>query len=86
VLDNAYYLDVGLARFVSGPVSSAARFLSEGVDRGTIDGAVNGIGRTFQRTGGGLRKVQTGLVRNYALAIVFGAVLVLVFITTRASL
>jgi len=86
VLANAYYLDVGLARFVSGPITSAARFLSEGVDRDTIDGAVNGIGRTFQRAGGGLRKVQTGLVRNYALAIVLGAVLVLVFVTTRATL
>jgi NADH-quinone oxidoreductase subunit L len=86
VLENAYYLDVGLARFVSGPVTTAARFLSDGIDRGTIDGAVNGIGRTFQRAGGGLRKVQTGLVRNYALAIVFGAVLVLVFVTTRATL
>ena len=72
VLANAYYLDVGLARFVSGPATSAARFLSEGIDRDTIDGAVNGIGRAFQRTGGGLRKVQTGLVRNYALAIVLG--------------
>jgi NADH-quinone oxidoreductase subunit L len=86
VLANAYYLDVGLARFVSGPATFAARFLNEGVDRDTIDGAVNGIGRAFQRTGGGLRKVQTGLVRNYALAIVFGAVLVLAFITTRAAL
>jgi NADH-quinone oxidoreductase subunit L len=86
VLANAYYFDAGLARFVSGPATTAARFLSEGVDRDTIDGAVNGIGRTFQRAGGGLRKVQTGLVRNYALAIVFGAVLVLVFVTTRATL
>ncbi len=86
VLENAYYLDVGLARFVSGPVTAAARFLSEGIDRGVIDGAVNGIGRTFQRTGDGLRKVQTGLVLNYALAIVFGAVLVLLFVATRATL
>jgi NADH-quinone oxidoreductase subunit L len=86
VLANAYYLDAGVARFVSGPATTAARFLSEGVDRDTIDGAVNGIGRTFQRAGGGLRKVQTGLVRNYALAIVLGAVLVLVFVTTRATL
>jgi len=82
VLANAYYLDVGLARFVSGPVTSAARFLSEGIDRD----AVNGVGRTFRGVGGGLRKVQTGLVRNYALAIVLGAVLLLVFVTARATL
>jgi NADH-quinone oxidoreductase subunit L len=86
VLENAYYLDVGWARFVSGPLTAFARFLSEGVDRDTFDGAVNGIGGAFKRTGGGLRKVQTGLVRNYALAIFVGAVLVLAFITTRASL
>ena len=35
-----------------------------------IDGAVNGIGAAFRAGGGGLRTVQTGLVRNYALAIV----------------
>jgi hypothetical protein len=33
-----------------------------------------------------LRRVQTGLVRNYALAIVVGAVLLLAFLTTRATL
>jgi NADH-quinone oxidoreductase subunit L len=86
VLANAYYLDVGLARFVSGPVTAFARFLSEGVDRDTIDGAVNGIGSGFRRMGGGLRRVQTGLVRNYALAIFIGAVVLLAFITTRVTL
>jgi hypothetical protein len=33
-----------------------------------------------------LRRVQTGLVRNYALAIVLGAVLLVVFVGTRATL
>ena len=74
VLANAYYLDVGLARFVSGPLTAAARFLSGDVDHKGIDGAVNGVGAGFKAAGGGLRKLQTGLVRNYALAIVFGAV------------
>jgi NADH-quinone oxidoreductase subunit L len=86
VLANAYYLDVGLARFVSGPGTSFARFLNEGIDRDVIDGAVNGLGRAFRVAGGGLRRVQTGLVRNYALAIVFGVVLLVVFVGTRATL
>ena len=86
MFDNGYYFDSGIARFVSGPATAVATFLSDGVDRKVIDGAVNGIGGTFRRAGGGLRKVQTGLVRNYALAIVFGAVLMLAFIMTRASL
>ena len=71
---------------MSGPVTTFARFLNEGIDRDTIDGAVNGIGSGFRRLGGGLRRVQTGLVRNYALAIFIGAVLMLAFITTRVNL
>jgi NADH-quinone oxidoreductase subunit L len=84
VLANAYYLDVGLARFVSGPATAFARFLSEGLDHSVIDGAVNGVGRLARESGQGLRRVQTGLVRNYALAIVFGTVALLVYVTTQA--
>jgi NADH-quinone oxidoreductase subunit L len=84
VLANGYYLDVGLARFVSGPATAFARLLSEGIDRDVIDGAVNGIGTLAREGGQGLRRVQTGLVRNYALAIVFGTVALLVYVTTQA--
>jgi NADH-quinone oxidoreductase subunit L len=84
VLENAYYLDVGLARFVSGPVTAFARLLSEGLDHSVIDGAVNGVGRLARESGLGLRRVQTGLVRNYALAIVFGTAALLVYVTTQA--
>ncbi len=86
VLENAYYLDAGLARFVSGPLSAGARFLSEGIDRDTIDGAVNGIARAFRGLGTGFRRMQTGMLRNYALAIMVGVVVLLVFMTTRASM
>jgi NADH-quinone oxidoreductase subunit L len=85
ILQNAYYLDIGLARFVSGPVTAFARFLSDGVDRAGIDGAVNGIATAARAGGGGLRRLQTGLVRNYALGIAFGAVLLLVYMATRVT-
>jgi NADH-quinone oxidoreductase subunit L len=85
VLENAYYFDVGIARFVSGPATAFAKFLSEGVDRETIDGAVNGIGVAFRGLGGGLRRLQTGLVRNYALGIMLGTTLLLVYLATRVS-
>jgi NADH-quinone oxidoreductase subunit L len=86
VFDNGYYFDIGIAKLVSGPVTAFATFLSQGIDRDVIDGAVNGVGVVFRGLGGGLRRVQTGLVRNYALAIVFGAVLFLAFLSTRATL
>jgi NADH-quinone oxidoreductase subunit L len=41
-------------------------------DRNVIDGAVNGIGSVVRNTGGGLRRVQTGRVQNYALGIAIG--------------
>jgi len=34
---------------------------------------------------GGLRRLQTGLVRNYALGIALGAVLLLLYIATRVT-
>jgi len=36
-------------------------------------------------TGGRLRRVQTGLVRNYALGVVVGAVALLVYLAVRAG-
>jgi NADH-quinone oxidoreductase subunit L len=85
VLENAWYIDYGLARFVSGPVTSFARFLNDGVDRAGIDGAVNGIATAAREGGGGLRRIQTGLVRNYALGIAIGTVLLLLYAATRVT-
>jgi NADH-quinone oxidoreductase subunit L len=85
VLDNAWYIDFGLSRLVSGPVTAFARFLSEGVDRAGIDGAVNGIATAARGGGGGLRRLQTGLVRNYALGIAIGTVALLVYVATRVN-
>ncbi len=50
-----------------------------------IDGAVNGIGVAFRTGGDKLRIVQTGLVRNYALAILLGTVVLLGYVATRAT-
>jgi len=46
-------------------------------DAKVIDGAVNGAGWVAQRSGGLLRKVQTGRVENYGLGMAAGLVLVL---------
>jgi NADH-quinone oxidoreductase subunit L len=83
---HAYYFDIGLARVVSGPVAGFARFLADGVDRKVIDGTVNGIGVAFRTSAGGLRRMQTGLVRNYALGIAVGAVALLIFFVLRVNL
>jgi NADH-quinone oxidoreductase subunit L len=59
--------------------------LDRTVDAGIIDGAVNGIGRLVRDLGSRVRRVQTGLVRNYALGVMVGAVALLVFMLVRGG-
>ena len=43
-------------------------------DANVVDGIVNGIGAVTRRSGGGLARVQTGRVQNYALGIAIGLI------------
>jgi NADH-quinone oxidoreductase subunit L len=85
VLEHAYYVNDAVEWSVRVPGTLFARFLARDVDKGAIDGAVNGIGKVTREGGLGLRRLQTGLVRNYALAIVLGTVVLLLYVSTRAS-
>ena len=60
-----------------------AQILSRPIDLGIIDGAVNGIAELIGGTSQGMRRGQTGYVRNYALALVAGVVLILGFVVVR---
>jgi NADH-quinone oxidoreductase subunit L len=80
---HAYYFDESIAALVRGPIRVGADWLSRGFDRGIIDGAVNGVGRLFRGFGDQARKLQTGLVRQYALGIVLGLVLLLLYVVER---
>ncbi len=44
-------------------------------DANVVDGVVNGIGSVTRRSGGGLARVQTGRVQNYALGIAIGLII-----------
>jgi NADH-quinone oxidoreductase subunit L len=52
--------------------------LGRPVDLGFIDGIVNGVGRLTQGIAVGLRRVQTGYVRVYAISLLLGVVLVII--------
>ena len=43
-------------------------------DRTIVDGTVNGVGSVTREAGGGLRRIQTGRVQNYALGIAVGLI------------
>jgi NADH-quinone oxidoreductase subunit L len=85
VFQHAYYIDESVAAVVRGPVLRFADWVNRGFDLGVIDGAVNGVARLVGDAAGRLRRVQTGLVRNYALGVVLGAVALLVFLAVRAG-
>jgi NADH-quinone oxidoreductase subunit L len=81
-LAHAWYYDEAVSAFMGGPGEEAF----DGValfDKEVVDGAVNGTGGGFRLIGRGLRRAQTGFVRNYALGIGVGAVLLLVWFVTR---
>jgi len=47
-------------------------------DRAIVDGTVNGVGSVTRDAGGGLRRIQTGRVQNYALGIAVGLIVMAV--------
>jgi NADH-quinone oxidoreductase subunit L len=57
-----------------------SRILSQPIDKGLVDGAFNGLASLINGSSKQLRRTQTGYVRNYALAVAFGVVLVLAFL------
>ena len=59
------------------------QILSQPIDLGVVDGAVNGIAQLVGGSSQELRKVQTGYVRNYALAVVLGVVIILSYLAIR---
>jgi NADH-quinone oxidoreductase subunit L len=60
-----------------------SRFLWRSFDEGVIDGIVNGVAGLTLWLGEKLRKVQTGLAKDYALSIIVGLLLVVGFLALR---
>ncbi|MHB9285629.1 NADH-quinone oxidoreductase subunit L [Halobacteriales archaeon Cl-PHB] len=78
ILMNNYYQDeyqVWLARGVTVPLARAA----DAFDQGIIDGVVNGISSVSLFAGERFRRIQTGVVSNYATLLTLGLVLLLVY-------
>jgi NADH-quinone oxidoreductase subunit L len=83
VLRRAWFIDDIYDTLIGRPSTAFSRFAAE-FDTRVIDGAVVGIASITRRAGTGLRKVQTGFVRQYALGIVLGTVGLLAFMLVKA--
>jgi NADH-quinone oxidoreductase subunit L len=65
------------------PIKNGSDFLWHGVDENVVDGAVNGSATTIGWLSSHLRKLETGFVQNYALAILIGVVLITGYLIGR---
>jgi NADH-quinone oxidoreductase subunit L len=78
-LQHRWYVDALYDRAVVRPLLWIGRGLRRGIEGVALDGGSRASGTVIRATSNGLRALQTGYVRNYALAIFVGAALILIF-------
>ncbi len=80
---NKYYVDEALTLLLINPILAFSRAATRFLEGDALDGGARGFAALFRGTSAGLRRLQTGYVRNYALAILLGAVLIVVYFVVR---
>jgi NADH-quinone oxidoreductase subunit L len=83
VVDWRFWHDWFHERLIAGGYNWLSGFLSVPIDLGFIDGIANGIASLTVRFAGSLRKIQTGYVRNYALTVFIGVVIIIGYLVLR---
>ena len=74
-----WFHDILIVRSFNG----ITNFLSTSFDLGFIDGIANGLASLTVRFAGSLRKIQTGYVRNYALTVFLGVIIIIGYLILR---
>ena len=74
---NKYYVDEVYGALFVIPGRKLSEFLYARFDLGIVDGLVNFVGEFVVRAGEGLKRIQTGYVRQYGFAILLSALCVL---------
>jgi NADH-quinone oxidoreductase subunit L len=77
LLAREYYVDEAYDAAVVRPLVRGAERIYRRFDLGVVDGALNGSAAAAGLAGRGLNVLQSGLVRDYALAFLIGAVVFL---------
>lgn len=80
---HKYYVDEALSLLIVQPVVALGRVAMRWLEGGLLDGGSRDLALLLRGTGGVLRRLQTGYVRNYALAILLGVVLIIAYYAVR---
>lgn len=80
---NKFYVDEALDWVLIRPTRALGRGFSYLLEGGLLDGGSRGIAWLFKGAGSIMRMAQTGYARNYALGILFGVVLIVLYYAVR---
>jgi NADH-quinone oxidoreductase subunit L len=80
---HKYFVDEFYDAAVVEPVKEGSDFLWHEVDEKVVDGAVNGSASTILWISAHIRKLETGFVQTYALAILLGVVVIAGYLIER---
>lgn len=84
ILAEGWRYDSTISAFMGGPGRAGFQATAD-FDATVVDGAVNGVAALVRGGGKGLRVLQTGYVRSYALGVAVGVVGLLGYFLTRVS-
>ena len=84
-LEDVWHWDDFYDASIGRPLTTASQFGDDVIEPNIIDGAVNGVAVSVRRSAEGLRKVQSGFVRQYALATVLGLAVIVVYLVARVG-
>ena len=68
---------------IAGNFKKLTKFTAVSIDLGIIDGFANGLAEGTKTLSNSLRRLQTGFVRNYALSVFIGVVVILGYLIVK---
>ncbi|HVF81908.1 MAG TPA: NADH-quinone oxidoreductase subunit L [Flavisolibacter sp.] len=74
-LENKWYVDELYNGIIVAPLNKLGAFVNRFIEKGTIDGLVNGVGKLVNYSSRQMRWLQSGQVGNYVLLMVVSMVL-----------
>jgi len=84
-LEHVWYWDDFYDATIGRPLEHLAVFSDVVVEDEVIDGGVMGLAAGIVRSSEGVRKIQSGFVRHYALAMALGVAVIVVFLVARVG-
>jgi NADH-quinone oxidoreductase subunit L len=78
VLENKWYVDELYDKIIVNPLNKFAGFLNSVIEKGVIDGLVNGAGRAVNYGSRQMRLLQSGQVGSYILLMVLGMLVIFI--------